>query len=63
MAKKQYPNKVLGAYYLARYYEEIGETKKAMRIYQGAYDKEEVDFITIDMMLDKADKIKEDFGY
>ncbi|MDG2052245.1 MAG: alpha/beta hydrolase-fold protein [Flavobacteriaceae bacterium] len=63
MAKKQYPNKVLGAYYLARYYEEIGETKKAMRIYQGAYDKEEVDFITIDIMLDKADKIKEDFGY
>ena len=38
-------------------------TKKAMRIYQGAYDKEEVDFITIDLMLDKADKIKEDFGY
>ena len=63
MAKKQYPDTVLGDYYLARYYEETGEAKKAMRIYQGAYDKEEVDFITIDLMLDKAEKIKEDFGY
>ena len=63
IAKKQYPDSALGDYYLARYYEETGEAKKAMRIYQGAYDKEEVDFITIDLMLDKADKIKEDFGY
>ena len=63
MAKKQYPDTVLGDYYLARYYEETGEAKKAMRIYQGAYDKQEVDFITIDLMLDKAEKIKEDFGY
>ena len=63
IANKQYPNTVLGDYYLARYYEETGEAKKAMRIYQGAYDKEEVDFITIDVMLDRAEKIKEDFGY
>jgi hypothetical protein len=34
-----------------------------MRIFQGAFDKEEVGFITLDVMLDKADKIKEDFGY
>ncbi len=63
LAKKQYPDTVLGDFYLARYYEETGEAKKAMRIYQGAYDKEEVDFITIDLMLERADKIKEDFGY
>ena len=63
LARSQYPDTVLGDYYLARYYEEMGEPKKAMRTYQGAYDKEEVDFITIDMMLDKADKIKEDFGW
>ena len=50
-------------YYLALYYEEIGEPKKAMRIFQGAYDKEEVGFITLDLMLDMADKIKQDFGY
>lgn len=63
MAKKQYPDTVLGDYYLGRYYEEIGEPKKAMRTFQGAFDKEEVDFITIDLMLDRADKIKTDFGY
>lgn len=63
MANKQYPETVLGPYYLGRYYEEVGEPKKAMRTFQGAYDREEVDFITIDLMLDLADKIKEDFGY
>jgi predicted alpha/beta superfamily hydrolase len=63
LAQRQYPDTVLGDYYLARFYEETGEPKKAMRTFQGAFDKEEVDFITIDLMLDKADKIKEDFGY
>ncbi len=63
LAKKQYPKTVLGEYYLGRYYEETGEPKKAMRIFQAAFEKEEVDFITIDMLLDRADKIKKDFGY
>jgi len=63
LAQRQYPDTVLGDYYMARFYEETGEPKKAMRTYQGAFDKEEVDFITVDLMLDKADKIKEDFGY
>lgn len=63
LAQRQYPDLVMGDYYMARYYEEVGEPKKAMRTYQGAFDKEEVDFITVDLMLDKADKIKEDFGY
>lgn len=63
LAQKQYPNTVLGDYYMARAYEEMGDAKKAMRTYQGAFDKEEVDFITIDLMLEKADKIKTDFGY
>lgn len=63
LAQKQYPETVLGDYYLARYYEETGDPKRAMRTFQGAFNKEEVDFITIDLMLDKADKIKADFGY
>jgi len=63
MAKRQYPDTVLGDYYMGRYFEETGEPKKAMRTYQGAYNKIEVDFITADLMLDKADKIKTDFGY
>lgn len=63
LAKKQYPDTVLGDYYLGRYYEETGDPKRAMRTFQGGFDKEEVDFITIDIMLERADKIKEDFGY
>jgi hypothetical protein len=63
LAKKQYPETVMGDYYMARFYEESGDPKKAMRTYQGAYDKDEVHFITIDLMLEKADKIKTDFGY
>ncbi|RMA65784.1 alpha/beta hydrolase-fold protein [Ulvibacter antarcticus] len=63
LAKRQYPDTVLGDYFLGRYYEEMGEPKKAMRTFQAAFDKEEVDFITVDLMLEKADQIKIDFGY
>lgn len=63
LAQRQYPNTVLGDYYMGLALEGLGDTKKAMRTFQGAFDKEEVDFITIDLMLEKADKIKTDFGY
>jgi len=63
LAKRQYPDKIMGDYFIGRYYEETGNPKKAMRTFQGAYDKEEVDFITVDLLLDRADKIKDDFGY
>lgn len=59
LAKKQYPKTVLGDYYLGRYFEETGEDRKAMKTYQSAFDKEEVEFITSDLLLDKADKIKD----
>ena len=63
MATRQYPDLILGDYYMGRYYEETGDPKRAMRTFQGGFDKEEVDFITVDLMLDKADQIKYDFGY
>ncbi|MBJ6367552.1 alpha/beta hydrolase [Snuella sedimenti] len=63
MARKAYPETLLGNYYLARFYEETGEPKKAMRTYQSAYALNEVGGITKDLMLEKADLIKEDFGY
>jgi len=63
LAMKEYPNTVLGSYYLGKYYELNGEPRKAMRTYQAAYDLEEVGFITVDLLLDTADKIKQDFGY
>jgi predicted alpha/beta superfamily hydrolase len=63
LARKQYPDTLLGHYYLARYYEEIGEPKKAMKMYRSAYILEEIGGITKDLMLEKADEIKADFGY
>lgn len=63
LAQKEHPNTVLGSYYLGRFFEETGEPKKAMRTYQSAFELEEVGFITIDMLLDRADKIKQDFGF
>ncbi len=63
LARDQYPETLLGNYYLARFYEENGEPKKAMRTYQSGYSFEEIGGITKDLMLEKADAIKADFGY
>jgi len=63
LARKEYPETLLGNYYLARFYEETGEPKKAMRTYQSAYVFEEIGGITKDFMLEKAEEIKADFGF
>lgn len=63
LAKKQHPETILGDYYLGRYYEETGNPRKAMKTYQGAYNKKEVESLTIDDLLDRANNIKSDFGY
>ena len=63
IARKEYPDTLLGNYYLARFYEETGEPKKAMRTYRSAYILEEIGGITKDLMLEKADEIKADFGF
>jgi hypothetical protein len=63
IARKEYPETLLGNYYLARFYEETGDPKKAMKTYRSAYILEEIGGITKDLMLEKADEIKADFGY
>jgi len=63
MARDEYPDTLLGNYYLARFYEETGEPKKAMKTYKSAYILEEIAGITKDLMLEKAEAIKADFGY
>ncbi|PWK20379.1 alpha/beta hydrolase [Xanthomarina spongicola] len=63
IARKQYPETMLGTFYLARFYEETGEPKKAMKTYQSAYSLKEIGGITKDLVLEKADEIKADFGY
>lgn len=63
LAAKNYPKSMLATYFNARYEEEIGDPKKAMRSYQNAYGQEPIAFLTVDFMLEKAEKIKNDFGY
>ena len=63
LAIKEHPNSVLGHYYLGRFYEETGEPRKAMRSYQVAFELEEIAFISFDLLLEKVDQIKNDFGY
>jgi len=63
LARKEYPDTVLGNYYLARFYEETGQPKKAMRTYRSAYVFEEIAGISKEEMLERADRIKADFGY
>ena len=63
IARKEYPETLLGGYYLGRFYEETGESKKAMRTYQSAYTLKEIAGITKDDVLERADSIKADFGY
>ncbi len=63
MATKEYPKTLLGSYYIGRFHEETGDPKKAMKTYQSAYILEEIAGITKDLMLEKSDAIKADFGY
>ena len=63
MAYEYYPGTMLGTYFEARYEEETGNPKKAMRIYQNAYGQKTIAFLDSDFMLEKADAIKKDFGY
>ncbi|TNJ45385.1 esterase [Tamlana fucoidanivorans] len=63
MARKAYPNTMLGGYYLGRFYEETGDPKRAMRTYQSAYTFDEIAGITKDEVLERAESIKQDFGY
>jgi len=63
LARKQYPDTLLGNYYLGRFYEETGNPKKAMKTYQSAYILEEAGGITKDQVLELSEQIKADFGY
>ncbi|MCG9970690.1 alpha/beta hydrolase [Christiangramia crocea] len=63
MANDHYPGTMLGTFFEARYEEETGNPKKAMRIYQNAYGKKNIAFLDSDFMLEKAEAIKKDFGY
>ena len=63
LAYESFPGTMLGTFFEARYEEELGNPKRAMKIYQNAYGQQKVAFLDSDFMLKKADAIKKDFGY
>ena len=63
MARDSYPETMLGQYYLARYYEETNQPKKAMKTYQSSYIFDEIAGLTKDDMIERANRLKADFGY
>ncbi|WP_298893165.1 alpha/beta hydrolase-fold protein [uncultured Psychroserpens sp.] len=52
LAKKEYSESMISAYYSGQYYDFIGSTKKALQSYQSGLLLEESEFISKDMLLD-----------
>lgn len=63
LCKKQFPETMLGFYFEAEYFEQMGEPKKALKTFEKAFLMEEIDFLTKDLALEKIDALKADFGY
>jgi hypothetical protein len=63
LCKAEFPGTMLGFYFEAEYYEQLGEPKKALRTFEKAFGMDEIDFLTKDMALEKIDALKADFGY
>ena len=62
LASKHYPKTMLSTFFDARYEEETGNPRRAVKSYMNAYGQDPVAFLTIDFMLEKAEKLKKDFG-
>jgi len=62
LAKEEYPESMLGMYYMGVHYENIGEPKKAIKAYTSGYIMNEIGRLTKDDMLHYAEVIKADFG-
>ena len=63
LATSKYRETILPSYYMGRFYEETGDTEKAMHIYRSAYNMDDVAGITKEYLLQKADEIAENYGY
>ncbi|MDO5607157.1 MAG: alpha/beta hydrolase-fold protein [Capnocytophaga sp.] len=58
-----YKDTAMPSFFLAEYYEEIGEPKKSLRAYQKAYTQAPIDFITTDLINERINALKADFGF
>lgn len=63
LAKDNYPDTLLSNLYIGRYYEAIGNYRKAIKAYQEAFVYDEIDGITKEELLDRAEKLKFENDY
>ena len=63
LAKDNYPGTLLSNLYIGRYYESTGNYKKAIKAYQEAFVYDEIDGITKEELLDRAEKLKFENDY
>ncbi|WP_241478974.1 alpha/beta hydrolase [Psychroserpens jangbogonensis] len=59
LARQEYPDSMIGAYYQGMFYEEDGNLKRALNSYQSGLLLEESDYITKEMLLDKIYELKD----
>ena len=60
LARKEYPESMISAYYAGQFYEMDGNMKKALQSYQSGLLLEASEFISKDMLLDKIYDIQEE---
>lgn len=60
LARKTYPDSMIGAYYYGIYYDAIGSYKKALQRFESGLLLKSSQFIDKDVLLDKIYEIKED---
>jgi predicted alpha/beta superfamily hydrolase len=63
LARKNYPKSMLADYEMAQLYEKKGDNKRAAKSYQNAFQMEEIGDLTKDMMLNKADELRNAVQY
>ncbi|MFD0863349.1 alpha/beta hydrolase [Sungkyunkwania multivorans] len=63
LGKKEYPETMLGFFFMAEFLELSGEPKQALKAYEKAFNFKEIDFITKDLALQRMDALKADFGW
>ncbi|WP_299128493.1 alpha/beta hydrolase-fold protein [uncultured Winogradskyella sp.] len=62
LIKKEFPNSMLGAYYMGMFYEEIGDYKKALLQYKSGLLYEPSQYIDKEIMLDKMYEAQDTLG-
>jgi predicted alpha/beta superfamily hydrolase len=63
LALDKYPKTILGSYFMGLFHERNGDIRQAMHIYRSAYTLEDVEGITKDELLERADLINQDLQY